>query len=71
MNRPHEQTIAEHIAANVAFARDVAHEYRDPYWTAADAYAQNTRDSVAADGYSADDAFAAGISFLMQYRKSA
>jgi hypothetical protein len=55
---------------NVLVAIDQAHEYTDPGWTVADAYCQNTRDSCVEDGYTAEDAWAAGNWFLVEYAKA-
>jgi len=60
----HEQTIQEHVQANLAAAIDQAHEY-DQFETykEGDAYLQNTIDSCLEDGYSWDEACDAGSLF--------
>lgn len=68
-NKSHEMTVQEHIECNVSMARDQAHDYTDPYWTAADAFAQNTYDSMVADGYTPEDAFEAKSDFYSYFEK--
>ena len=65
----HEMTAIEHIESNLSMAIDQAHEYTKPYWTAADAFAQNTYDSMISDGYTPEDAFEAKDAFYSHYEK--
>lgn len=60
----HEQTIQEHVQANLTAAIDQSHEY-DQFATykEGDAYLQNTIDSCLEDGYSWDEASDAGSLF--------
>ena len=55
----HEQTIEEHIAGHLAEAIDQAQEYE----FAGDSYLQNLWDTVREDGYSGEEALAAGDAF--------
>jgi hypothetical protein len=63
----HELTALEHIESNLSMAIDQAHDYVDPYWTAADAFAQGTYDSMIADGYTPEEAFEAKNEFYSHY----
>jgi hypothetical protein len=67
--KTHEQTIEEHVASNIMGAIDQAHEYTDPWWTAKNAFHQNTVDSCLEDGYTLEEAGDASYMFLSEYDK--
>jgi hypothetical protein len=64
----HEQSIDEHVDANVSMAIDQAHKYEGLHG-AFDAYLQNTVDSVREDGYTVDEAFDAGNWFVTKFNR--
>ena len=64
----HEQTIGEHVAANVSSAIDQATECGG-LAIARESYAQNLIDSVLGDGYSDDDTFDATNWYYRMFRE--
>ena len=64
----HEQSIEDHVKGNVSFAIDQANEYGGLQGSR-DSFHQNTIDSVIEDGYTADEAWNAGLWFSSLFCK--
>ena len=59
----HEKTIEQHVQANINVALESREEYASME-DLRDSFMQNTRDSIEADGYTAEEAFHAGNWFV-------
>ena len=59
----HEQTIEQHVRANIACALEESGCYGSME-ECRDAFMQNTRDQIEADGYTAEEAFDASNWFV-------
>jgi len=64
----HEQTIENHVRANVTMAIDQQDEYGG-LRAAFDSFCQNTADSVLADGYTGEEAMEAGLWFIAMFNQ--
>ena len=66
----HEQTIEQHVKANIECALEESGDYSSMA-ECRDAFMQNTRDQIEADGYTAEEAFDASNWFVNLFAQAA